>query len=488
MSESTNRREFLRQSTMLGAGIAGLSLASHAHAADEKPDAEPAKPVPRVASIDPMVIAVIGTGNRGSQIAPEFAIRPDVRIKYLCDVDDGMIEKTRTAIAKRRATTQAAAAAKAEQGSSKNSKSADEKEADAHAKSDSASGPTTEPASIQAVKDLRRVLEDDAVKAVVIATPDHWHTPAAIMALKAGKHVYVEKPCSHNPREGELLVQAARTHMKVVQHGTQRRSWTGVIKAVQAIRSGEIGNVRFVRTWYVADRKSLGRGKGTAVPASLDYSLWQGPAPERPYQDNVLPYNWHWFWTWGTGELGNNGVHFLDMARWALNVDYPTRVTSAGGRYFYTDDWETPDTQTATFEFGRDKMLVWEHRSCQARALEGQKSGISFLGDKGTLLIAENGFTIYDTADKVAHVHKDPLDSNGTHVADFLDAIRAGRRPAADIEDGHKSALLCHLGNIAIRTGRTINVDPKNGHILGDSEAETKYWSREYRPGWEPKV
>jgi predicted dehydrogenase len=224
-----------------------------------------------------------------------------------------------------------------------------------------------------------------------------------------------------------------------------------------------------------------------AVPSGLDYAMWQGPAPERPYQDNLLPYNWHWFWHWGTGEMGNNGIHFLDLARWGLGVDYPKRVTSAGGRYFFKDDWETPDTQTSTFEFG-DRMILWEHRSCQRHAMEGDTSGVSFQGDKGTLIMLDNGFQVYDQKDKLLHTVNDKVEIDPAHFADFVDAARKSRRPNAPIEEGYKSTLLCHLGNIAIRSGRALKIDPTNGHILDDKDAADRFWGREYRSEWEPKV
>jgi predicted dehydrogenase len=346
---------------------------------------------------------------------------------------------------------------------------------------------TSDPPPPTSVKDFRRVLEDKAVQAVAIVTPDHWHAPMAILACKAGKHVYVEKPCSHNPREGELIIEAARKYNRVVQHGTQRRSWPGIVKAVHAVRGGEIGNVRFARAWYANERKSIGRGKGVAVPSTFDYAMWQGPAPERPFRDNLVPYNWHWFWHWGTGELGNNGVHFLDIARWGMNVDYPKRVSSSGGRYFFSDDQETPDTQTAAFEFG-DRMILWEHRSSQPRGIDGDRSGASFHGDKGTIQLTRNGFKHFDLKDKLVSESDDPIDLDHAHMTDFVDAARKGRRPNADIEDGHKSTLLCHLANIALRTGRTLNVDPKSGHILDDKDAESRFWGREYRSEWEPAV
>jgi predicted dehydrogenase len=233
------------------------------------------------------------------------------------------------------------------------------------------------------VKDLRRVLDDPDIDAVSIAMPDHWHAPAAILACAAGKHVYVEKPGSHNGEESEWIVAAARKYKRQVQMGNQRRSWPWVQEAIKALHDGEIGQLYFARAWYTNHRASIGRGKPTPVPEWLDYSLWQGPAPERPFQDNVIHYNWHWFWNWGTGELGNNGVHAIDLARWGLGVDLPRRITCGGNRYHFQDDWETPDLYVATFDFG-DKGIVWEGQSCDPRGFEGEGFGVNFYGEKGT--------------------------------------------------------------------------------------------------------
>ncbi len=222
------------------------------------------------------------------------------------------------------------------------------------------------------------------------------------------------------------------------------------------------------------------------MPAGLDYELWQGPAPEQAYRDNVVPYNWHWFWNWGTGELGNNGIHSLDLCRWGLQVDYPRRIVSGGGKYFFDDDQETPDTQTVTYDFG-DKIITWEGRNWQRHGFEGSTFGFNFYGDAGTLVCDGNRYTIYDKADKEVEQQTKGFSGHDPHLKNFLECIKSGERPHADIEIGHKSTLLCHLGNIAYRTGRTLNLDPANGHIQND-EAAAALWTREYRPGWEPKV
>jgi predicted dehydrogenase len=335
------------------------------------------------------------------------------------------------------------------------------------------------------IRDLRKLLENRAIDGVTIATPDHWHAPAAILACAAGKHVYVEKPCCHNGREGELMLAAARKHTRVMQHGTQRRSWPGQIEAVQRVRAGELGNVHLSRAWMTAKRPSIGRGKRVPVPAGLDYELWQGPAPRRPYRDNIVPYHWHWFWHWGTGELGNHGIHTLDVARWGMGVDYPTRVVSSGGRYFHDDDQETPDTQFVTFEYGK-KIIQWEHRSCQPHGLEGVGSGIVFYGDRATLVIEGGGYKIFDLNRK--EIGKGSgSGGDKEHLQNYVDAIRDGKALNADIEEGVKSTLMCHLGNAALRTGETVRFDPATKRIVG-AAAATALWKRDYEPGWEPKL
>jgi predicted dehydrogenase len=324
------------------------------------------------------------------------------------------------------------------------------------------------------------------VDILVSATADHWHAPAAILGCAAGKHVYVEKPCSHNPQEGEWLVEAARKYRRVVQHGTQRRSWSRTAEVIQQIREGLIGRVYYSRGWMAATRPSIGQGKTAPVPDWLDYGLWQGPAPARPYRDNVIHYNWHWFWHWGTGEIGNHGVHRLDICRWGLGVDYPIRVSSAGGRYHWHDDQETPDTHLVTFDFEDGKSVTWENLSCNRQGMGGIHDGISFHGESGSVLLVGNGYTVYDRDNKEVRKAKGPH-GNVEHIANFLAGVRAEAPLNAEILEGHRTALMCHLGNIAYRTKRTLHCDPKTGRIQGDKEASAM-WGREYAPGWEPKV
>ena len=280
--------------------------------------------------------------------------------------------------------------------------------------------------------------------------------------------------------------------------GSQRRSFPKVMQAMKELHEGIIGNVYFARGWYANNRKPIGVGKKIAVPDNLNFDLWQGPAPRRDYKDNLVHYNWHWFWHWGTGEALNNGTHELDVIRWGMGVDFPTKVTSSGGRFAFKDDWETPDTQTISFEFGKDKLVQWEGRSCNGHNSEGVGRGVIFYGDKGTMEIpGGDACKVFDLANKlVKDVKTDLQEATRTNtmgmgekldsivLENFVESIRGKAQQTAPISEGHKSTLLPQLGNIAQRTGRILNCDPTNGHILKDKEA-MKLWSREYAKGWE---
>ena len=351
----------------------------------------------------------------------------------------------------------------------------------------------------KAAPDFRKALEDKSLEALVIAAPDHWHAPATILACKAGKHVYVEKPCSHNPHEGELMVAAARKYNRQVQMGSQRRSWPNDVAAIKEIHDGVIGRTYYAKGWLTSNRLSIGTGKKVAVPSWLNYDLWQGPAQREPYRDNIIHYNWHWFWNWGTGELGNTGTHIVDVMRWGLGVEYPTSVTSSGGRYHYKDDWQTPDTHVVTWKFSNDKFMDWEGRSCNGRYIDNQAVGAAFYGEKGSLVIGGNDYKIYDLNNKLLKEVKNNtiIDARNTvnpsqsldafHIQNFFDGIRKGTPLNAEILKGHKSTLLSQLGNIALRTETVLKIDEKNGHILDNAEAN-RYWKREYEPGWEPSI
>ena len=346
-------------------------------------------------------------------------------------------------------------------------------------------------------RDFRHILQMKEVDAITIATPDHWHAPMAIAGVQAGKHVYVEKPCSHNPAEGEMLVQAQQKYGKLVQMGTQQRSSPHTIEIVEKIHQGIIGRAYFAKCWYVNTRKSIGIGKEVPVPPQLDWDLWQGPAPRRPYKDNVHPYNWHWFKIYGTGETLNNGTHEVDVCRWALGVDYPKRITSSGGRYQFKDDWQFYDTLVTSFEY-EDKMISWEGKSCQGMDYYGRGRGSTIMGTTGTVLVDRDGYEIYDLKGKKTSEFKAGSSSETSdligrdsmtdaHFANFIAGIRNGEELKAPVSVGNVAVTMLQLSNIAWEVNRELHLDTKDGRILDDPEA-MKMWGREYEKGWAPHV
>jgi predicted dehydrogenase len=349
----------------------------------------------------------------------------------------------------------------------------------------------------KAERDFRNILGHRDVDAITIATPDHWHTPMAILGLQAGKHVYLEKPCSHNPAEGELLIEAQAKYRKLVQMGTQQRSSPHTIEIVDKIHNGIIGRPCFAKAWYANTRKTIGSGKEVPVPPTLDWDLWQGPAPRRPYKDNVQPYNWHWFKTWGTGESLNNGTHEVDVCRWALDVDYPNRITASGGRYQFKDDWQFYDSLVTSFEYD-DKLLCWEGRSCSGMKSYQRDRGSIIIGTIGTVLIDRDGYEIYDlkgnkTTEFRAGSSTSSSDLVGrdsmtdAHFANFIAGIRTGAKLHAPISIGNVAVTMLQLSNIAWEVNRELQVDPRNGHVLNDPEA-MQLWTRKYQNGWEVHV
>ncbi len=440
-----NRRDFLKKASATTLGVS--LLGGHQYGAFSSAPAN-----------DKLVVGIMGVNSRGSALATGFAKTPGIEVAYICDVDDNALKKGLKAVAD--------------------------------------TGQKKQP---KAVKDFRAILDDKGVDALVIAAPDHWHAPASLLALSAGKNVYVEKPGSHNPHEGELVARASEQYGKVVKMGNQRRSWPFVAEALGELKNGVIGNVYLAKGWYANTRASIGYGKIATVPAGLDYDMWQGPAPRMPYKDNLIHYNWHWFWHWGTGELLNNGTHFVDLCRLGLGVEFPTKVSSQGGRYAYKDDWQTPDTQMTLWDFEGNKTIAWEGRSCNGHRLDGESAGVSFHGENGTLVIDGNSYVVYDNKDKLvkrasAETSGKPLDATGPgfdldadHIADFYQSIKEGKTPVSDYKDSRKSVLLCHLGNISQRVGRSLNCNPENGNVIGD-EAAMALWKRSYEPGWEPKL
>jgi predicted dehydrogenase len=436
------RRHFIKNTgTFAALGALGFSTSSYRRI---------------IGANDRITVGIMGTNGRGAGMAANFARQKDTEVIYICDVEEKALAKGVNAVKK--------AVGK-------------------------------EPKS---VKDFRTILSDKDLDAMYLAPPDHWHAPAAIICCAANKHVYVEKPLCHNPHEGELAVAAARKYKRVVQMGSQRRSWPTLTEGINALHSGVIGKVYMAKTWYTNNRATIGVGKTIPVPSNLDFELWQGPAPRMPYKDNLVHYNWHWFWHWGTGEALNNGTHEIDVARWGLGLDYPLKVSSVGGRYRFQDDWETPDTQIITFEC-KDASVVWEGRSCNGTLVEGEDRGVIFYGENGSMTTGGNAYVVRDLKNKVVKEVKsdvviDGRDTSspsasldGVHIQNFLKCIREGGTPNADVETGRKSTLWVQLGNMAQRVGTTLKIDQSNGHVLDNKKAQA-LWKRTYAPGWEPKI
>jgi predicted dehydrogenase len=405
---------------------------------------------------DRLNFAIMGLNGRGyAHLSALKNNSKSARVAYVCDVDSKILDKF-----------------------------------SAEAQTELGYAPATE-------NDFRKVLESKDVEVITIATPDHWHAPMAVLGLQAGKHVYVEKPSSHNPREGELLVLAQQKYGKLVQVGDQQRSSPHTIKIIQQIHDGLIGRAYFAKAWYVNTRKSMGTGKEVPVPEWLNWDLWQGPAPRSAYKDNIHPYNWHWLRRYGTGEALNNGTHEVDICRWALQADYPDRVTSAGGRYQYKDDWEFYDTLVTCFDYS-DKTLTWEGRSCQGMKIYGRDRGSTIHGTTGTVLVDREGYEVYDANGKKVDEFKTGKENSTSdllsrdsmtdaHFGNLINAIRNGEALHSPIAVGNLSVTILQLSNIAWFVSRDLKLDTKTGHILNDPEA-MKMWAREYEKGWEVRV
>ncbi|MFT5517313.1 MAG: putative dehydrogenase [Rhodothermales bacterium] len=440
----TSRREFLKAGSvgLVGAGLPGWAKASGW-----------ATPfLGSGGSADTLTVAIMGVNSRGGALAQGFANAENCVIKTICDVD---------------------------------SRAADRAAAEVEAAGFARPGTTD---------DVRRVLDDPDIDALVVAAPDHWHAPAALMALDAGKHVYLEKPCSQNPREGEVLVAKQANSGLLIQMGNQQRSAPESIEIISKIRDGLIGRPYFGRAWYANSRGSIGHGSPAPVPDWLNYELWQGPAPRTAYRDNVVHYNWHWFKRWGTGEICNNGTHEIDVCRWALDVQMPERVQSTGGRYHFKDDWEFFDTQLASFEFANNTQIVWDGRSCNGQPLYGRGRGSAIHGTEGTVIVDRDGYVAYDlggreTERRLRSDGIDALDTRGGdrltdfHIHNFLESVRGKDTLNAPIADARNSQLLCHVGNIAQFEHAVIEMNPEDGRPR--DQQHLTHWGRDYEPGWE---
>ena len=437
------RREFL---DTLAVGAAGLVVSSTAKSYSQI-----------MGSNDRLNFAVIGLNSRAyAHLSALKANKSSARIAYVCDVDSNTMAKFAS-----------------------------------NAEKEMGEAPKTE-------KDFRHILQLKDVDAITIATPDHWHAPMAIAGLQAGKNVYVEKPCSHNPAEGALLVEAQKKYGKVVQMGTQQRSSPHTIEIVDKIHNGVIGRAYFAKAWYSNVRKSIGVGKEAPVPPQLDWDLWQGPAPRQPYKDNVQPYNWHWFKIWGTGETLNNGTHEVDVCRWALGVDYPQRITASGGRYQFKDDWQFYDTLITSFTYD-DKMISWEGKCCNGMKFYGRDRGSTIMGTTGSVLVDRDGYEIYDLkGNKTSEVraNKEKTSSSDLtgrdsmtdlHFANFIAAVQKGAKLNAPIAVGNVAVTMLQLSNVAWEVNRELELDTTDGKVKDDAHA-MKYWNREYEKGWAPHL
>ncbi len=446
---STNRRNFLKKSI---AGATGLSIGSSAMASTAKSYSK------IIGANDRINVAIVGLGRRlGAYLDPISRKESNVELLYLCDVMKSQREKAAGRFAK----------------VIKNK-------------------PVLE-------NDIRKVLEDTKVDAIFNATPDHWHTPGACMAMEAGKHVYLEKPCSHNPKEGELVVAFQQKYNKVVQMGNQQRSSIESIAIIKDIHNGIIGNAYKAVAFYTNGRGEVPIPKKQAPPEGLDWDLFQGPSPRKAYEDDTWNYNWHWYgWDFGTAEMGNNATHELDIARWALDVKYPLHVDVYSGKFHYINDgWSMYDTMEASFHFSNNRIIQWEGQSRNKYDTFGGGRGTIIYGSEGSVFINRGGYRLYDIKGKLIKDSKAAGNESGTalggggdmttmHATNFFETIRGKEKLNSPIEQGVVSQLLTHYANISSRISKSFDVDEQTGRIF-DRDA-MKLWSREYEPGWEPKL
>ena len=424
------RRDFLQASLLAAAASAKTA---------------PAATPQRGAASDRVRVAMMGVRGRGVFLSKRFSTLPDVEIATICDVDENVVGPASKIIE------------------------------EAYGKAP------------KLVSDIRRVLDDPNIDAVVMATPIHWHAAGAIMACQTGKDVYVEKPISHNIREGRLIVEAAQRYQRVVQHGTQSRSRPVTQRFVDYVQSGKIGKVLMVTASDVQGRSSIGHKEDESVPAGVDYETWTGPVPKMPFNRNRFHGTVNWHWHFGTGDTGNSGAHTLDVARWILNVDYPKEVSGMGRMLYFDDDQQTPDTMNITFDYG-DSVINYEQRIWNSYRGEGTEEGVFVYGTDG---MAQMGrwagghwaFRVYDDRGALVHYEQESTPENDTHARNFIDCIRSRQQPNADAETGHVSSTLCHLANIVARVNRTVRFDAKTETIVDDPEANSLV-QRAYRQHW----
>ena len=429
-----NRRTFLESSAAAGAMTVLSSIAAKK----------------AVAANDKISICMAGVRGRGGGVLSTFASLPDVEVRYVCDIDESVLASRLSQV-------------------------------------DQKSG--TKPIGI---KDYRQALDDKTLDALVLGTPDHWHALPTIHASQAGKDVYVEKPDGHNIIEGQTMVAAAKKHGRVVQLGTQSRSGTHFLSCMEYLKTGAIGKVRFAKAWESAMQGSIGKPADSEPPKGVDYDMWLGPAPLRPFNKARFHGNWRWFFDYGTGDLGNDGVHRLDYCRWALQTaaaaqkeqvpDLPRAVAAMGGKYYFDDAQEWPDTMMVTYDFAPGYLMTYEMRVWNAYPLHEEAEGAAVHGDAGYVVIGNSRWRAFDNRGKLIKEEKGSYAGDTAHAQNFIDCMRSRGKPNADLETiGHPSSLLCHLGNAAWRAGRILHFDPATYTFKNDSEANQFLTRPEYR-------
>ncbi len=431
---SMDRRQFLSNGMKFAVSTAALGAS--------------ARSAPAAGANEKFTVAIVGCGIRGKSMVNEFLVdRKDVEIAYVCDPDSNRMNEVAKLVAEK------------------------------------------QTAKVTAVQDFRKILDDKSLDVVFSPTPDHWHALVAILACQAGKDVYTEKPLTHNPWEGQQMIAAARKYNRVVQMGSQNRSGTYIINAIKAVRSGQLGDVHLVKVFNMRKRSSVKRVPDTQVPEGVDYDLWVGPAPFQPFNPNRFHYNWHWRWDFSGGDIINDSVHQIDLARWAVDRDYPKSVYSTGGKHCYVgDDQETPDTQIVTWDFDKLTMIfemtLWTpymHKTASAFRESNEyphwltnASRVEIYGTKAMMLLGRhgNGWQIMVQDGKILAEEngKQPMQE---HYDNFIECVKSRKRPNADVEEGHRSTLLCQLANISYRLGgRKLAFDGKTETIIDDAEAQ----------------
>ena len=442
-----NRRTFIKKSTM---GIVGASILSPFHKSSAKSYSR------IIGSNDRITLAFQGLGRRFPGLLNSSLEMKNVEIKYFCDVMDQQIDKANKRyfnLTSKKTNTE---------------------------------------------KNIHKIIDDKDVDALIIATPDHWHAYAACKGMEAGKHIYLEKPCSHNLMESELLVNFQKYYNRSVQMGNQQRSSYETLQCIKLLRNGIIGDLVKAEAFYNNTRPRVPNQVISEVPKGLDWALFQGPSKRKPDTYDTCEYNWRWYgWDFGTGEAGNNATHELDIARWALNVHYPEKVDVYSGKNHFLDDgWTMYDTMEAKFEFPNNLKIDWNchSRNSYYKKMMGGRGTVVY-GTNGSAFINRNGFSVYDLNGKeiknsVSTDKESSTELGGggnmttKHFRNFFKSIRESAELNSPIDDAVISQSMVHYANLAHRSGKSFKIDPKNGNVL-DKKIKKKFWSREYEKGWD---